>query len=994
MADPPLERRTTTPLAPGLLRPRLMSAPHGVVNPRLRLAVGPTGTGKTTLLMQWAAQYPGDVVWYQSGSPDAKSGEMFSFLACALGAAIEREPASSFPGLANAAELLDRHIYFVVDDFHLLAGTPAEEELEQLIAVNSPHMHFLIGSRHFPRINMAKSEMRNAFSVFGDDLRFRDYEIEQLFRTTFKRPLSVHGVSNVARVTDGWAAALYLFHLATTNRSNVERRRAAESLNSRSRFAGDYLVNHFLAGTTPDMNRLLTVTSLLDFITPSRCDALLEWHDSRAVLHRLEELGIIATDDDGATYRMPKVLRLYLLAGIDEMEPEEQAGLRQRTAALLEREGEVGEGLRILAEGGDWESVKLLLARAGGSALQPGRCGWAASIPDRVMPDDAWVLAARSREMLDDGRATAAEGAAARVRDLTTDPECLRIANGLRLTAAVWSVRGEPEGADSPVRNLRKAIKGNPRSTTCSSSIKGHPEYLFTGLAFLLAGDQRSALPLLIQCAERLDLDPAAALAAQLALAVFGHNSAGSDSWDMAAEVDSVQRQAERRGFTWLGRLAGGIQAALPGTPAAFVAANSVIAACEDRGDEWGAALIAAGAVLLRLRTGAADLGQLEALAKRFRRLPAGTLEAWTYSAEALVSAKLDLPCAPEDAQSAEAFARTASVPGALAVAYAAMALHKPEEYPELMRQASETAQSAGLVCRPWTWLAPCRHELVPPPSLPPAVASDYEPPIRHSDGNTEPMPERARLPSLQITCLGEFALSREKVPVDLSRIRPQARTVLRILCLNAGRLVHRERLAGILWPDLDAPAALHALQVSVSCLRGALQPEGVSGGGQLLVRQGAAYALVLGTGSTFDLADFDQSLHAASLAKSAGDSLGAAQELRHAVELYSGEVLPEDGPAEWVSDIRERYRQRAAEAAATLASVELSLGNTAAAAAAATRSVEIDPWRDESWRTLVETFQRLGNPAAAQRAQRKYDRMLNTLGVDAEYGFAEGKDH
>ena len=70
------------------------------------------------------------------------------------------------------------------------------------------------------------------------------------------------------------------------------------------------------------------------------------------------------------------------------------------------------------------------------------------------------------------------------------------------------------------------------------------------------------------------------------------------------------------------------------------------------------------------------------------------------------------------------------------------------------------------------------------------------------------------------------------------------------------------------------------------------------------------------------------------------------------------------------------------------------SVADGRAAAAAATRSVEIDPWRDESWRTLVETFQRLGNPAAAQRAQRKYDRMLNTLGVDAEYGFAEGKDH
>jgi DNA-binding SARP family transcriptional activator len=906
---------------------------------------------------------------------------MFFFLACALGAAIEREPASSFPGLARAADLLDRHFYFVVDDFHLLAGTSGEEELEQLIAVNSPHLHFLLGSRHIPRINMAKSELRNAFTVTGDDLRFRENEIDQLFRNTFKHPLSVRGISNLAQVTDGWAAALHLFHLATMNRSNVERRRAAESLSARSRFAEDYLLHHFLAGVTPDMNRLLRLTSLLDFITPSRCDALLERHDSRAVLQKLEQLAIISKDDDGPTYRMPKVLRQLLLAGLDEMEPEEQVGLRQHTAALLEQEGAVGESLRVLAEGRDWESVKLLVARAGESALQPGTCGWAASIPDDAMPDDAWIIVARSREMLDDGRAAAAERAAARVLNLTTDAGCLRHADEVRLQAGLWSGGTEAQFADAPSWEFRKAILGNPCAAARLLGERRQPENLFTGLSLLLAGNQRSALPLLIQCAERLDMDPASALAAQLALAVFGRGFDGTDANATAAEVDSVQRQAERRGFTWLGRLAGGIQAALSGTPASFAAVNSAVKTCEDRGDEWGAALIAAGAALLRLQTGAADPGQLEALAKRFRRLSAGTLEAWTCSAEALVSANLDLPCALEDAQSAEAFARTAAVPGALAVAYAALALLKPEEYGELMRQAAQTAQSAGLVCRPWTWLAPCRHELVQPPAMP----SDNKPSIRHGDGNTELTPERARLPSLQITCLGGFALSREKVPLDLSRIRPQARTVLRILCLNAGRLVHRERLAGILWPDLDAPAALHALQVSVSCLRGALQPEGLSAGGQLLVRQGTAYALVLGTGSTFDLADFDQSLHAASLAKSAGDTLGAAEELRRAVGLYSGEVLPEDGPAEWVSDVRERYRQLAAEAAATLASVELSLGNTAAAATAATRSVEIDPWRDESWRTLVETFRRLGNPAAAQRAQRRYDLVLNSLGVTAE---------
>jgi DNA-binding SARP family transcriptional activator len=993
MADPHLDNRSKAPSAIGLLRPRLTPEPHGPLSPRLRLAVGPPGTGKTTLLTQWAAQSPGEVAWYPSDRLDAKPGQLFSWLARALATAVKSEPASSFPALAKATELLEHQLYLVVDDFHLLADTFPGAALEQLMAVGSPNLYFLIGSSRPPRINLAKSELQNVFAVYGDDLRFRENEIDQLFRNNYKHPLSLGGVSNLARVTDGWAAALHLFHLSTKSRSNVERRRAAESLNAKCRFAEDYLTHHFLAGVTSDMEQLLRTTSLLNFLTPSRCDALLERHDGRVLLYGLEQLGVISTDDDGQTYRMPRVLRQYLRACFDDAEPGVHAGLRRRTAEMLEREGEVAEALTVLVEGHDWETVGRLLQRAGELAVLPGTCGWAASIPEALMANDAWSVVARSREMLDDGRLAAAESAAARVPGLTTDRQCRRLAKDLCTKAAVWSGAGDPPSADAQSLEMRKAIMGNPYAAAHTLAKRGQPADLFTGLSLLLAGDQRSALPLLSRVAERLDMDPASALAAQLALAVFGHDSAGTASGATAAEVGSVQREAERRGFAWLGRLAAGIQAALPGTPATHGAVNAVITTCEDRGDEWGAALIAAGAALLRLPKGATDLDQLEALATRFRRLSAGTLEAWTYSAQALVSANLDLPCALEDVQSAEAFARTAAVPGALAVAYAAMALQKPEEYEELMRQATQTGQSAGLLCRPWTWLIPNRQEPVIQPGLQSAMTIDNEPSITHDPGKTTaPAAEYARLPSLQITCLGEFALSRDKVALDLSRIRPQARTVLRILCLNAGRLVHRERLAGILWPDLDAPAALHALQVSVSCLRGALQPEGPSEGRQLLVRQGTAYALILGPGSTFDLADFDQALNAASLAISTSDILGAAEELRRAVDFYSGEVLPEDGPAEWVFDTRERYRQRAAQAAATLAGAELSLGNAAAAAAAAMRSVEIDPWRDESWRTLVETFRRLGDPAAAQRAQKRYHLMLNSLGVPAEYGSA-GKE-
>ena len=362
-------------------------------------------------------------------------------------------------------------------------------------------------------------------------------------------------------------------------------------------------------------------------------------------------------------------------------------------------------------------------------------------------------------------------------------------------------------------------------------------------------------------------------------------------------------------------------------------------------------------------------------------------LEAWAQSAQALVSATMDLPGAAEESRSAEAFARAAGVPGALAVAYAAVAAQWPEHYDELMNVARETGMSAGLVCRPWTWMLPAPPALAARFALPNPgpVAGRAELADRDVGVPAVEVADCSALPALQIGCFGGFALLSDGVGVNLSRVRPQARTVLRILSLNAGRPVHRERLAGILWADLDTAAAQHALQVSVSSLRGALQPEGQAEAQHLLVRQGEAYALVLGKGSVFDLADFDRTIHDASLARSAGDNAAAAEELRRAVQLYTGEVLPEDGPAEWVSATRERYRLRAAEAAASLAGLELHLGNPADAAAAATRSVEIDPWRDESWRTLVETFRRLGDPAAAERAQRRYDLILNSLGVPAE---------
>ena len=971
---------TTSPPVTGLVRPRLIHAIRGPAEARLGLVIAPPGTGKTTLLAHWAAQEQAAVGWYRPKSQDVKPGQMLARFATVLATAAGGERARSVPELAMMADRLESPLYFVVDDLQELVNTSAESELEQLLSLGSPQLHFLVGSRRPPSFNLARSELPAYVTVNGDDLRFRAPEVEQLFRITYKQPLSAAGVFNVTHRTDGWAAALHLFHVSTKSRSSVERRRAAESLGPASLYAKDYLTRHFLAGISQGMERLLRHTCLLELLTPSRCDAILGTRDSALILHELEQLGIVISDDGGTSFRLPEVLRQHLIAALGDARQELGGDIRRRTAAVLEQDGEGCAALRVLADGRDWGPVRETMVRAGQRAYRPGACRWAATAPESLVGEDALFALAAARHLLDDGCAAAAYRTAAQIPRLTRDADLLGTARNLQLTAATWA-GDAPATGPGPAGVLRAASHGSPGSVARFLHDNHRAQDgLAKGLSLLLAGDQRGALPFLRRCAERPDDESLAGLAAQLALAVFGPESSSLGSNGPADDVDAVQRQAERLGFTWLARLAQGVQAAQFGKASSQDAVQSAVENCELRGDEWGAALVAAAAALMRLRSGRSDYTSFESLAVRFRRLDAGALEAWAQSALALVGAAQDLPGAAEDALAAESFARTAGVPGALAVAYAALAQVRPEHAAEIMQVAAETARSAGFVCRPWTWTGTAARS--EPPALP-----DTHPAGTPVTSQLVAVSGIAALPALDVRCFGGFSVRANAVSVDLSKVRPQARTVLRILALHAGRPVHRDRLAGELWADLDSPSALHNLQVSVSNLRRALQPEGPAESRQLIRRQGEAYTLVLDGGSTFDLSEFDRSVHDASIARSLGDREEAAVKLRRAVELYAGEVLPEDGPAEWVTDTRERYRLRAAEAAALLASLELSLGDRAAAAAAAARSVEIDPWRDESWRTLIGIYRASGDPAAAEHAERRYRGMLSALGVPPNVG-------
>jgi DNA-binding SARP family transcriptional activator len=230
--------------------------------------------------------------------------------------------------------------------------------------------------------------------------------------------------------------------------------------------------------------------------------------------------------------------------------------------------------------------------------------------------------------------------------------------------------------------------------------------------------------------------------------------------------------------------------------------------------------------------------------------------------------------------------------------------------------------------------------------------------------------------------CLGGFSLVLRGRRLDTSPLKPRVRELLRVFALHCGRPVHREVLAEALWPQAGRDVATRNLHVAISSLRHVLEVADRRAP-PLILRDGEAYELALPDGEV-DLIEFDLAISRARAARAAGDGPTALEAYRRTLELYRGELLPEDGPAEWVVLERERYRSAATEAAQLTGEMFLEKNELESAALACARGLQIDRHCDRLWQTRIRAHELAGEAAAAAHARRSYEDVLHDLGLDA----------
>lgn len=939
---------------------------RGLWDRRLTVIAAPAGSGKTTLLSQFVAGIGAPAAWYRAESSESAEAAFLGYLRASLRSLL---PASAevWRCVEDAALALERsphpRLLLVIDDLHTLQGTPAESAFERLLGYCPPSVTVLAASRRSPSLSsIPRLRLSGEVLELGaEDLRFRSWEVERLFSEVYQDPLRPEEAGELARRTDGWAAGLKMFHLGTAGKSAGQRRETLTALGVRSRLAREYLARTVLADLPSRLREFLLGTCVLSWLTAPLCDQLLGRPGSEGCLEELERRQIFTVAVEGTGgYRYHEALRAHLEGVMLEEVGEAEARRRyQRAGALLEAGGSPADALQAYSRGSDWDSIGRLLGQDG-EQIALGACDWLDLLPPSLSREDPWVLLATARRHLACGRWARALEAYRRAENTFGSQTGVEHSVRERLALAAWL---EPPRASTWASTgasmewfglVRAAVASAPLAAAEQAhGLRGAHGLLAGGLAHLVAGNVAQARHLLNSAERSDDASPELAVGARIGAAVA---SALMGDADAAVAAEAASGQAERLGLPWLARI-GRAALALTERADGRSEAASVRLGCLAQDDAWGAALAGLMEGLGALRAGESRPVILEDAAARFATLEASGLEAWCLCAAALARARTGDPLAIESATLAERSARSAGLRGPQAFAYLALEMADPDALANTGTWAETIARDVGL-------------RLPVPPAAPVTAA----------------LPEPLATDGVTLQCLGGFVLRSGDVALDLSGARPRARKLLHLLALHTELPVHREVLIEAMWPEADPESGARNLHVAVSTLRqllAASQGEGWPGGDAVqIVRDGEEYRLKLPKGSEADVATFAAAIDRGRRCLRGNDPCGAIEALSAALDRYRGDLLPEDGPAEWVLRDRERLQALAVEAAGLLAELLLD-ENPAGAARACERGLAVDRCRDGLWRTLQRAHELAGNYAAAAGALRRYERVLMDLGVD-----------
>ena len=360
-----------------ILRGSLLDRLAGGDPRRVVSVVAPPGYGKTTLLAQWAERGGTPFAWVSVDERDNDPKVLLTYVAEALDA-IEpvggrlfdalASPGSSVPGsvvprLGSAFASMATPVALVLDDVHLLHNTECRDALSVLADHVPTGSRLVLAGRDEPPLRVARLRAEGRILEIGPaDLSLTCAEAAALLRDAGLE-LDTDVVAELHRRTEGWPVGLYFAALYLREGGSLPG--AAVSFTGDDRLVSEYVESELLARISQRQRVFLTRTAVLERMSGSLCETVLELPGSAAVLDELarSNLLLVPLDRRGQWYRYHHLFRDMLLAELRRQEPALVPVLHRRAAQWFERNGLPEESLEHSMAGADVDMTARLVEK-------------------------------------------------------------------------------------------------------------------------------------------------------------------------------------------------------------------------------------------------------------------------------------------------------------------------------------------------------------------------------------------------------------------------------------------------------------------------------------------------------------------------------------------------------------------------------------------------------------------------------------------------------
>jgi LuxR family maltose regulon positive regulatory protein len=407
-----ITRLAPPPLGRGFVpRPRLLALLDQAGSVALTLVIAPAGSGKSSLLAEWAggvhtiertdvspAKSSRSFAWLSLDEGDNDPVRFWRYFTAALQTAVPgphfRTPVSlpqlgpgvlpgSLEDLCNALAAWEKPLFLVLDDAQRIENPEICTSLAYLLDHQPANFHLVISSRADPPLPLTRLRAKNRLlEIRARALNFTEEELILFFQ---EDPLTGRaGILQAANLARGWAAGLRLLKIALAQ----EPDQVAAWVVGR-KLAAEYLTGEIIDRIPPARVDFLQKIAVLDPVMVETAEAMTGDPQAGRFLDEICQENLFV-ERQGGLFQFHPFFREALLQKLGD--PERRSNHKQ-AAVWFEAHSQPEKAVTHALAGQEWEQAARLILAEADSRFRRGEVrtleSWVGAFPAEVLAGSA-----------------------------------------------------------------------------------------------------------------------------------------------------------------------------------------------------------------------------------------------------------------------------------------------------------------------------------------------------------------------------------------------------------------------------------------------------------------------------------------------------------------------------------------------------------------------------------------------------------------------------